>query len=173
MNRLLRIAACAAALALLSCSAAAASSQDPLAPVLTFTPICAVPGYANFGLCDGDPTKFSNVKGTVGQSQARRGHWLIRVSFQGLTPGATYRLWGNRDGLAIPGKIDGFFPIATGRALLGGILWFDIDTTNPENLAFDLNQVMGPSDVNGTTIGTSYWSKQFLHVNPDTTLSAG
>jgi len=173
MNRLLGTAACAVALALLTSSAATASSQDPLKPVLTLTSICAVPGYGNFGLCNGDPTTFSNITGTVGQSQARRGHWVIRLTFTGLANGATYRLWGNRDGLAIPGKIDGFFQIATGRALVGGVLWFDVDTTNPENLAFDLNQLNGPSDVNGTTIVTSYWSKQFLHVNPDQTLSAG
>ena len=173
MNRLLGTVACALALALLTTSAATASSQDPPKPVLTFTSICAVPGYVDFGFCNGNPATFSNVNGTVGQSQARRGHWVIRLTFTGLTTGASYRLWGNRDGLAIPGKIDGFFPIATGRALFGGVLWFDVDTTNPENLAFDLNQLTSPSDTNGTTIVTSYWSKQFLHVNADQTLSAG
>jgi hypothetical protein len=171
MNRLVRTIACATALALLACSTATAV-DDPTKPVLRFTPICAVSGFENYGLCSG-PTSLSNIRGTVGQSQARRGHWLIRLTFSGLTPGSLYRLWGNRDGLATPGQIGGFFPIATGRVLPGGVLWFDVDTTNPENLAFDLNQIRDESELNGTTVVTSYWSRQFLHVNPDLTLSSG
>jgi hypothetical protein len=178
MNRLLTTAALAATLALLACSVAPAADgpitkRDPLTPAFaSFTSICAVPGYANFGFCNGDVTRFSEVKGKIDQALPSRGRWHLRISFEGLTPGATYRLWGNRDGLAIPGKIDGFFQIATATAFFNGSIFFDYITTNPENLGLDLNQLTGPNDVSGVTIVTSYWSKQFLHVNADGTLSA-
>jgi hypothetical protein len=179
MNRRLTTAACAAALALLVCSAALASDgpiakQDPLKPAFAaFTSICAVPGYANFGFCNGSTTKFSEVKGKIGQALPSRGRWHLRISFDNLTPGAYYRLWGNRDGLAIQGKVDGFFQIATAQAFFNGSVFFDYVTTDPENLGLDLNQLSGPTDGgSGVTIVTSYWSKQFLHVNPDGTLYA-
>jgi hypothetical protein len=174
MNRVLTTVACAAALALLACSAAPAANQDSLKPAFaSFTSICAVPGFVNYGYCNGSTTTFSNVTGKIAQALPGRDGWHLRISFDGLTPGAVYRLWGNRDGLAIPGKIDGFFQIATARAWFNGSVWFEYITTAPENLGFDLNQLTGPSDANGVTIVTSYWSKQFLHVNPDGSLSAG
>jgi hypothetical protein len=178
MNRVLTTAACAAALVLLACSAALAADgpttkQDPSKPAFAaFTSICAVPGFVNFGFCNGSTTTFSNVKGRIGQAQPGRNGWHLRISFDGLTPGAVYRLFGNRDGLAIPGRVDGFFQIATAQAIFNGSVFFDYITTAPENLGLDLNQLTGPSDVNGVTIVTSYWSKQFLHVNPDGTLYA-
>ena len=66
-----------------------------------------------------------------GQDQpgaAEPGQWHLRISFDGLTPGALYRLWGNRDGLAIPGKVDGFFQIATATAFVNGSVFFDYIT---------------------------------------------
>src|SRR4029453_4447657 len=37
-----------------------------------FTSICAVPGYADYGLCGGDATRFTDVKGKVNAVQAKQ-----------------------------------------------------------------------------------------------------
>jgi hypothetical protein len=178
MKRVLTIAATVAAFALLACSAALGggpiTKQNGQSPAFSsFTSICAVSGYASYGFCAGSTTTFSGVKGKINAVQAKPGRYNLGISFDGLTPGATYRLWGNRDGAAQAGKIDGFFKIADAVADGGGSVEFDYQTTDPAPLAFDLNQLRDPWDVNGITIVTSYWSKQFLHVNADTSLSAG
>ena len=179
MKRVSMIAAASAALALLVCSAAFAgggpvTKQNGKSPAFSaFTSICAVSGYAGYGFCAGSTSTFSGVKGKINAVQAKAGRYNLGISFDGLTPGATYRLWGNRDGLAQPGQLDGFFAIATAQADEGGSVEFDYQTTDAEKLAFDLNQLRDASDANGVTIVTSYWSKQFLHVNADSSLSTG
>jgi hypothetical protein len=173
------IAATIAVLALLTSSAALAgggpiTKQNGKSPAFSsFTSICAVAGYTGYGFCAGSSTTFSGVKGKINAVQAKAGRYNLGISFDGVTPGATYRLWGNRDGVAVAGQLDGFFQVATAQASADGSVEFDYQTTEPETLGFDLNQLRDPSDVHGITIVTSYWSKQFLHVNSDGTLATG
>jgi hypothetical protein len=136
-----------------------------------FTSICAVTGYANYGDCAGSTTAFTNVKGRINAIQAKPGRWNLGISFKNLQPGAIYRLWGNRDGAAVAGQINAFFPIATAYAGADGTVEFSYQTTDPANLGFDLNRLRFEWDTNGTTIVTSYWSQQLIQVlNPDGTL---
>ena len=171
MNRLLATAIALGALLLLGASSTAAApitKQNGTTPVFNdFTSICAVPGYVNFGECGGDPTKFTNVKGKVNAIQAKLGRWNLGISFTGLEPGREYRLWGNQDGATpTPYVVSGFFVIGDGTADLNGNLSFSDQTSNPDNLGFDLN--WWPWNV---TIVTSYWSQQAIKVmNPDGTL---
>ena len=169
----LKIAGTAAALTLgLALGATAASAGGPIAkqngssPVFAdFKSICGVSGYVNYGLCGGDPTKFTNVHGRINAVQAKVGVWNLGVSFSGLTPGASYKLWGNRaGGTPSPGVISGFFDIATGIAADDGTLGFSYQTTDPSNLGFDLNWLESAFDQYGWTIVTSYWSNQTLQV---------
>jgi hypothetical protein len=179
MNRVLTIAATVAAFALLASSAALAgggpvTKQNGKSPAFAaFTSICSVAPFANYGFCSSGTTTFTGVNGKINAVQSKPGRYNLGVSLDGLMPGALYRLWGNRDGLAVPGNITGFFEIATAQADAGGHVDFEYQTTEPEKLAFDVNQLSNPNDEHGITVATSYWSKQFLHVNPDSTLSAG
>ena len=165
-----------ATLALIGTSSVGAepiTKQNGTTPVFKdFTSICAVPGYLYYGLCGGNATTFSNVKGRVNAIQAKEGRWNLGISFKGLTPGATYRLWGNQDGATpSPGVISGFFIIGTGIADATGNLSFSYQTSNPNNLGFDLNFLDYPFAYNGITLVTSYWSQQAIKVlNPDGTL---
>jgi hypothetical protein len=171
MNRLLATAIALGALLLLGASSTAAApitKQNGSTPVFKdFTSICTVPGYVNFGSCDGDPTKFTNVKGKVNAIQAKLDRWNLGISFTGLEPLQPYRLWGNQDGATpTPYVVSGFFVIGDGTADLNGNLSFSYQTTNPDNLGFDLNRM--PWNI---TIVTSYWSQQAIKVmNPDGTL---
>jgi hypothetical protein len=62
--------------------------------------------------------------------------------------------------------VGGFFVIGDGTADLNGNLSFSYQTTNPNNLGFDLNRM--PWNI---THVTSYWSQQAIKVmNPDGTL---
>jgi hypothetical protein len=163
----------AAALAAVPVGAAPITKQNGGAPVFQdFTSICAVPGYVNYGLCGGVARTFTNVKGKVNAVQPKAGRWNLGLSFSGLAPGATYRLWGNQDGATpAPGVIGGFFVIATGVADLSGNINFSYQTSNPDNLGFDLNILSEPWMYNGITIVTSYWSQQAIKVlNADGTL---
>src|SRR5919197_1577649 len=104
------------ALALLGVWSAGAdpiTKQNGSTPVFqNFTSICSVPGYLNFGNCNGIATNFSWIKGKVNAIQAKEGRWNLGISFSGLQPGLTYRLWGNQDGATpSPGVISGFFII--------------------------------------------------------------
>jgi len=151
-----------------SASAEPITKQNGNNPVFQdFTSICSVPGYVNYGLCNGDPTMFTNVKGKVNAIQPKPGRWNLGISFRGLQPGRQYTLWGNQDGaIPSPGVVGGFFVIASGTADLNGDLNFSYQTSNPQNLGFDLNTVLG-----NVTIVTSYWSQQAIKVlNADGTL---
>jgi len=169
MKRLLTIGL--ATLALASAGTATAgggpvTKQNGATPVFSsFTSICTLAPYADYGYCAGGRSTLPNVSGRINAVQPKSGVWSLDVSFAGLQPGASYTLWGNSTAPpAIPGKIVGFFAIGTALAAADGTAKFNYQTTAPENLGFDLN-------LNGYTILTSYWSNQRLHVNADGTLS--
>jgi hypothetical protein len=135
-------------------------------PVFTsFTSICTLAPYADYGYCAGGHSTLPTVSGRINAVQPKRGLWNLDVSFAGLQPGAAYTLWGNTTAPpAVPGQIVGFFAIGPVVAGTDGTAAFGFQTTAPENLGFDLN-------LDGYTIMTSYWSNQRLHVNADGTLS--
>ena len=159
--------------AVASASAAPITKQNGGTPVFQdFTSICTVPGYINFGWCGGDATKFTNIKGKINAVQPKMGRWNLGISFKGLLPGWTYRLWANRDpATPSPGQITGFFVIGDVVADAGGNANFSYQTDDPNYLGFDLNVVDHPWSVQGVTLVTSYWSQQAIKVlNPDGTL---
>ena len=128
-----------------------------------FTSICSVPGYADYGLCDGDVTRFTDVKGKMNAIQSKQGRYNLDFTFTNLTPGVEYRLWATYNG--VPG---GGTYLEVGRAIadLSGKAAYKLQTSEPSGLGFDLNTVQG--DI---TIVTSWWSGQYLIVNGDGTLS--
>lgn len=149
-----------------ACVFVAAAAGKPLAkqngksPAFEdFTSICTLPPYLFYGFCNGDATRFTNVRGKMNAVQAKPGRYNLEFTFENLTPGVNYRLWGNNGS---------FFSIGTAVADSSGSVEYSYQTTSPAGLGFDLNTVLG--DV---TIVTSYWSNQLLTVNPDGTLSAG
>src|SRR4051812_2357440 len=160
------------ALTVSACVAVAPAGATPItkqnggAPVFNdFTSICSVSGYVNFGWCGGDANRFTNIKGKVNAVQAKPGRWNLGISFKGLTAGATYRLWGNRDGATpSPGVIGGFFIIADGVADASGNLSYSYQTESPYDLGLDLNIIEYPGSYNGVTLVTSYWSQQAIKV---------
>jgi hypothetical protein len=125
-----------------------------------FTSICAVAGFVNYGLCGGDVTKFTDVKGKLNAIQPKLGRYNLDFTFTHLMPGVEYRLWGTRDGRA-------FFEVGRMFADESGSVKYTLQTDTPAGLGFDLNTVQG--DV---TLVTSWWSGQYLVVNADGTLSA-
>jgi hypothetical protein len=136
------------------------TKQNGKSPAIeAFTSICAVSGYANFGFCAGDTTKFTNVKGKMNAVQAKPGRYNLEFEFGNLTPGVEYRLWSTRDGAS-------FAEVGRVIANASGSVAYKLQTEAPGGLGFDLNTVQG--DV---TIVTSWWSGQKLVVNPDSTLS--
>jgi hypothetical protein len=146
------------------------TKQNGKTPVFnSFTSICAVPGYAYFWGCDGNVTRHSEVTGRINAVQPKAGVWNLGISFAHLTPGAGYKLWGNRSGaVPSPGVIDGFFQIGEVVAGFDGTARYSYQTKDPSILGFDLNLLPG---YNGVTIVTSYWSNQVIQVrNPDGTL---
>jgi hypothetical protein len=175
MKRLSIVCVVLAALAL-SASAAFAkpiTKQNGSTPLFAdFTSICAIPGFLFYGNCSGNPSTYTSVKGRINAVQPKPGVWNLDISFKGLAPGASYRLWGNRDsGVPTPGLVIGFFEIADAVAGLDGTASFSYQTTDPTYLSFDLNVLSGPGDRYGITVVTSYWSDQRIQVlNPDGTL---
>jgi hypothetical protein len=140
------------------------TKQNGQKPAISnFTSICAVPGYADYGLCGGQTTAFSDVRGKMNAVQAKPGRYNLGFSFSGLTPGTEYRLWSTRDAVPFGGTWT-----EVGRAVAddSGSVEFSLQTTSPGGLGFDLNRVAG--DV---TIVTSWWSGQKLVVNADSSLS--
>jgi hypothetical protein len=178
MKHALVIATLVAALAV-GVSAAAAggpvTKQNGSAPVFNnFASICGVPGFASYGFCFGDTTRFSEVTGRINAVQAKEGRWNLGMSFTNLMPGATYMLWGNQTGATpTPGVVVGFFVIGETVAAADGTARFSYQTANPTNLGFDLNIVHTPTiqNVGNITIVTSWWSQQAIQVmNADGTL---
>ena len=171
-----RFAALAAGAALLGTSAAVGApitKQNGSNPVFkNFTSICAVPGYADYGFCNGDPRTFTWITGRINAVQAKVGVWNLGISFSHLQPSASYKLWGNQPTApSIPGVLSGFFPIATVVAGADGTAQYSYQTSDPTKLGFDLNILRYPDDYYGFTVVTSYWSNQQIKVlNADGTL---
>jgi hypothetical protein len=170
MKRLLTIGL--ATLALASAGTATAgggpvTKQNGGTPVFSsFTSICTLAPYADYGYCAGGNSRFPNISGRINAVQPKVGVYSLDLTFANLEPGSSYTLWGNATAPpAVPGQVVGFFAIGTAIAAADGTVKFSYQTSAPENLGFDLN-------LNGYTIVTSYWSNQRLHVNADGTLSA-
>lgn len=133
------------------------TKQNGGAPAFaSFTSICAVPGYVDYGNCGGSTQTFANVAGRIDAVQVKLGRYNLDFAFSGLTPGVSYQLHGNNGG---------FFLIGATAADASGAVRFSLQTTAPVGLGFDLNTVLG--DV---TIVTSYWSNQLLAKRADGTL---
>jgi hypothetical protein len=169
MKRLLTIGL--ATLALASTGTAIAgggpvTKQNGGTPVFSsFTSICALAPYADYGYCVGGHSQLPIPSGRINAVQPKVGVWSLDLTFAGLQPGASYTLWGNATPPpAVPGFVLGFFAIGTIVAAADGTAKFSYQTSAPENLGFDLN-------LNAYTVVTSYWSNQRLHVNADGTLS--
>jgi hypothetical protein len=125
-----------------------------------FTSICSVSGYANYGYCGGDVTRFTDVTGRINAMQFDPGVYRLDFNFDKLTPGAEYRLWATRDGSS-------YLEVGRMVASDSGSVSYRLQTNDPAGLGFDLNTINGDA-----TIVTSYWSGQTLVVNPDGTLDA-
>ena len=140
------------------------TKQNGSEPVISaFTPICAVAGYADYGLCGGDVTKFGDIGGKMNAIQPKPGLYNLDFVFTNLTPGIEYRLWATRDAVPFGGS---WFEVGRSFASETGSLSFKLTTDSPGGLGFDLNTVS--VDI---TLVTTWWSGQHLVVNPDTTLS--
>ena len=174
MNRFLAFLLVLASTAILVVPAATSApitKQNGDSPVVpSFTSICAIPFYVNYGFCGGDPLALAGISGRINAVQPKPGVWNLTLSFGGLVPGASYRLWGEQSpNTPVPGVVVNPFSITTGVAGLDGKLAFKYQTTNPQYLGFDLNQLA--DDFAGTTVVTTYWSRQRLQLNADGTLS--
>ncbi len=147
-----------------SSQAASPPKQNGSTPVISAsTPICAVPGYADYGLCGGQTTTFRGVSGKMNAIQPKPGRYNLDFTFGGLTPGVEYRLLATRDAVPFGGT---WLELGRMVASGSGALAFKYQTDSPGGLGFDLNRVGG--DV---TITTSWWSGQKLVTNANTTLS--
>jgi len=173
MKRFLAIAVLAG-VAAAGANAAPLTKQNGRSPASTsFMSICAAAGFADFGYCNGDTTRFTNITGRINAVQAKAGVYNLDLTFTNLVPGASYRLYGNRSGLTpTPGVVIGFFPVGKTVAGLDGTASFSYQTTDPTNLGFDLNVASAPTDPGDVTVATSWWSKQWLERNADSTLYA-
>jgi hypothetical protein len=152
-----------AALAALALAAAAhagpITKQNGSSPVVgAFTSICAVPGYAHYGYCNGDTATFSAVGARMNAVQPKPGTYNLDFAFSALAPGVSYRLWSTRDGMTW--TVEG-----TAVADETGAVSFSVRTTAPAGLGFDLN-----TEEPNITLVTTWWSGQTLVVNPDGTL---
>ena len=137
------------------------TKQNGSASVISaFTPICAVSGYAGYGLCGGSTATFSGVGGKLNAVQAKAGRYNLDFTFSGLTAGTEYRLWATTDGST-------WSEVGRAFASESGAVSYEWQTSSPAGLGFDLNTVQG--DI---TIVTSWWSGQRLVVNADSSLSA-
>ena len=151
-----------AAVTTATAGAAPLTKQNGKTPVFSsFTPICAMPAYLNYGDCNGSADTFSDVGGRIDAVQPKAGTWNLDLTFTHLRPGVFYTLWGNQSGVTpVPGSfMGGFFAIDTSRADTAGTARFSYQTRNATNLGFDLNT----TDPN-VTIVTSWWSHQWLEI---------
>ena len=79
------------------------TKQNGSSPVLNFTPICAVAGYADYGLCGGLTSTFSGVGGKLNAIQPKLGTYNLEFVFSGLTPATEYNLLSTRDAVPFGG----------------------------------------------------------------------
>jgi hypothetical protein len=159
--KVLALAAVIAALSAASAGAAPLTKQNGLNAVFSsFTPICRMPVFLNYGYCNGDSRMFAEVAGRIDAVQPKPGAWNLGLTFAHLRPGVAYTLWGNQTGATpVPGTAFGFFVIGTTLADGAGTAKFEYQTKNPSNLGFDLNT----TDPN-YTVATSWWSSQWLQI---------
>ena len=111
------------------------------AVIKAMTSICAVSGYADYGLCGGDTTKFTNVGGKMNAIQPKAGQYNLEFVFTNLTPGVEYSaLVETRDAVPFGGTFT-----EVGRAIADGAgsAKYQLQTTSPGGLGFDLNTVQG------------------------------
>lgn len=140
------------------------TKQNGSEPVISaFTSICAVSGYADYGLCGGDVTRFTDVGGRLNAIQPKRGQYNLEFTFDHLTPGVEYRLWATRDAVPFSGT---YTEVGRMVADESGSVKYKLKTEEPGGLGFDLNTVQG--DI---TVVTSWWSGQHLVMNADGSLS--
>ena len=140
------------------------TKQNGSTPVISkFTSICAVDGYAGYGLCGGSKTTFSGVGGKMSAVQPKSGTYNLDFSFSGLTPATEYRLWATYDAVRFDGT---WKEVVRGVTDASGSIKLSVQTTAPNGLGFDLNTIEG-----NITIVTSWWSGQKLVLNADGTLS--
>ena len=93
-----------------------------------FTSICSVPGYADYGLCGGDATRFTQVKGKMNAVQPKQGRYNLDFSFTNLTPGVEYRLWATRDAIPFHGT---YLEVGRAFADASGNAAYKLQTTSP------------------------------------------
>ena len=140
------------------------TKQNGSQPAISaFTPICAVSGFADYGLCGGSAATFANVGGKMNAIQPKPGQYNLEFTFTNLTPGVEYRLWATRDAVPFGGT---WFEVGRTVADESGSVSYKLKSDAPDGLGFDLNTVQG--DI---TIVTSWWSGQQLVVNGDGSLS--
>ena len=152
--------ACAAVVVQAASAGGPVTKQNWKSPAIeAFTSICAVPGYANYGLCGGSTATFKDVRGKMNAIQAKPGRYNLEFEFRNLTPGVEYRLWSTTNGA-------NFTEVGRMVASDAGSVSYQLQTDAPGGLGFDLNTIQG--DI---TVVTTWWSGQRLVVNPDTTLS--
>jgi hypothetical protein len=161
VSKALALAAVIAALSAASAGAAPLTKQNGRDPAFSsFTPICAMAAFLNYGYCNGDAGMFAKVGGRIDAVQPKPGRWNLELTFAHLRPGVLYTLWGNQTAATpVPGTVLGFFAIGTSLADAAGTATFEYQTTNPSNLGFDLNT----TDPNYTVV-TSWWSSQWLRI---------
>jgi hypothetical protein len=166
MKRLILIPALVASLTLTAVALAGPITKQNGSSALfrDFTSICAVPGYVSYGLCNGRTSTFSNVTGRINAVQPKTGVWNLGLTFTGLQPGASYRLWGNRQAVALTGDVSNFFIVGTVTAATDGTARFSYQTGDPSYLGFDLNILNADQTYHGFTIVTSYWSDERIQV---------
>jgi hypothetical protein len=162
LSKILAVGIAIAAASAATAGAAPLTKQNGKTPLFSsFTPICAMPAYLNYGYCNGDANTFSDIGGRINAVQPKPGRWNLELTFTHLRPGVSYTLWGNTSGVTpVPGAfMGGFFAIGASVADAGGTAKFDYQTTNPTNLGFDLN-----TTAPNFTVATSWWSSQWLQI---------
>jgi hypothetical protein len=114
---------------------------ERLDPVFTsFTSICTLAPYADYGYRPGEKSRFQNVSGGINAVEPKRGVWNLDVSFAGLQPSASYALCATRPRHPpSPATASASARIGTVVADVDGASVFTYRTTDPENLGFGLN----------------------------------
>jgi hypothetical protein len=159
--KIVALAALIAGLSAASAGAAPLTKQNGRNPAFSsFTSICTMAPFLNYGYCNGNAGMFDKVGGRIDAVQPKPGRWNLGLTFTHLRPGAAYTLWGNQTGATpVPGVVFGFFAVGTSLADAAGTAEFEYQTTNPSSLGFDLNT----TDPNYTVV-TSWWSSQWLRI---------
>src|SRR5689334_11299508 len=105
-GKVLALAALIAGLTAATAAAGPVTKQNGRNALFTsFTPICSMPAFLNYGYCNGNAQTFADVGGRIDAVQPKAGTWNFDLTFTHLRPGVSYTLWGNQSGAApIPGQ---------------------------------------------------------------------